>query len=130
MKTMEHEYPLYPNLSEEGANEAEFIIGDFKKKLSKAAEEAIGSLYSGIIPYIESDSWQNFRNQMMDGFKNYNNRKIQGAYDFKEIRAEIFKDFKDEIIIDLNQDIWEENQTLKQQIEDLKELHRNMQTRY
>lgn len=118
------EYPLYPTLSEEAQTEAQLLIDGFKKKLSEAAEEAIQVLYCDVALYIESDSWMNFRNEIMSGFKNYDNRKIQNKWNFKEIRAEIYKEYRSEIIADLNQDIYEENIALKKQIEHLNELIR------
>jgi len=120
-KTM-NEYPLFPELSEEGKAEVQLLIDSFKDKLTKVAEETIANLYTDAVSYIESDSWTNFRNQIMDGFKDYDNRKIQGEWNFKEIRAEIFKQFKSDIITDLNQDIYEENLKLKQQIIALQQL--------
>jgi len=101
---MSNEYTLFPSLSEEAQKEAEQLIENFKKQLIKIAEDAIGNLYSDIIFYIKSDSWQNFRNELMDGLRNYNNRKIQAEYDFEKIRREIYNEFKDEIIKDLDQD--------------------------
>jgi type III secretory pathway component EscR len=117
-----NEYPLFPELSEEGKAEVQLLIDSFKDKLTKVAEETIANLYTDAVSYIESDSWTNFRNQIMDGFKDYDNRKIQGEWNFKEIRAEIFKQFKSDIITDLNQDIYEENLKLKQQIIALQQL--------
>lgn len=116
------EYPLYPKLSEEGEKEAQKLIDAFKAKISKIAEETIQELYCDVALYIESDSWGNFRNEIMDGFRNYDNRKIQGEYDFKEIRQSILKNHRDKIIKDLNQDSLEEIKTLKDQIEHLQEL--------
>ena len=118
------EYPLYPTLSSAGKQEAQQLIDSFKEKLTKNAEDTISNLYCGVVSDIESDSWQNFRNQIMDGYKNYNNQKIQNRWDFKTIRAEIFKQFKSDIIVDLNQDIYEENQQLKTQIADLSQMLR------
>ena len=114
---MSEEYPLYPKLTEEGEKEAQLLIDDFKEKLKKAATEAISSLYCDAALYIESDSWGNFRNEIMEGFKNYSNRKIQGEYDFKEIRQAIYKEYRDELIVDLNQDLVEENERLKKSLE-------------
>jgi hypothetical protein len=116
------EYPLYPELSEEGKKEAQQLIENFKVNLAKAAEDVIRTLYCDIVSDIESDSWSNFRNQIMYGFKNYENRKIQNRWDFKEIRQQIFKEFKTDIIPELNQDILEENGNLKKQIEQLSNL--------
>lgn len=126
---MSEEYPLYPSLSKEAAEEAQLLINNFKKDLEKAAKEALSNLYCDIAYYIESDSWANFRNQIMDGFRNYNNRKIQAKWDFKEIRQEIFKEFRAEIVQDLNQDLVEENKDLKAQIERLHESLRHERNR-
>jgi hypothetical protein len=108
------EYPLYPNLPQAALDEATALIEEFKTKLKKAADEAIGDLYSGILPWIESDSWGNFRNQIMEGLKNYQNRKIHADYDFKEIRQAILANHREDIVKDLNQDLVKEIEKLKE----------------
>jgi hypothetical protein len=113
-------YPLFPELPEEAKMAAQELINSFKSELKKAvygaAEEAIGELYSDILPYIESDTWHNFRSQIVDGLSDYNNRTIQGAWDFKKIRSAIYKEHRADIIADLNQDMVEEIAELKKQI--------------
>jgi len=126
MDNINKQYPLYPLLSEVGQSEAQLLIDKFKKELAKSAEDAITELYCNIVPHIESDSWSNFRNQLMDGFKNYNNRLVQNKWDFKTIRTEIFKEFKTDIINDLNQDIYEENLSLKKQLLELREFYEKL----
>jgi uncharacterized protein CbrC (UPF0167 family) len=120
------QFPLYPELSEQGKIEAQEILNDFADKIRKViydtVEYCIDNFYSDIIPYIESDSWSNFRNEIMDGFKNYNNCKIQAEYDFKDIRQQIYKEYRDDIIKDLNQDLLEENKKLKERIEWLNKI--------
>ena len=116
MKTTE-EYPLFPALAEGGAEEAQALIESFKKQLSKAAEQASGELYCDIVPHIESDSWVNYRNDLLAGLRDYRNRTIQGDYDFAQIRQAIYKEYRDELIVDLNQDLVKENDELKRQIE-------------
>ena len=115
-----NEFPLFPELTEHGQIESQKLINRFKEELVKASEGIIGNatgvFYSDIVQYIESDSWTNFRNQMMEGFKNYDNRKIQGEFDFKEIRKQIFEQFKEEIIKDLDQDNLKEIKLLKEHI--------------
>jgi hypothetical protein len=113
---MSTEYPLYPELSEEGAKEAQALIASFTVALRKAADEAISDLYANILPYIESDSWTNFRNDLMDGLQNYDNKRIQGEYDFRKIRQAILKNHREEIINDLNQDMVKEIEDLKEQL--------------
>lgn len=112
----EDQYPLYPELSEEGCEVAQKLIDKFKNQLKKAANEIIGDLYVDVPAYIESDSWINFRNTLMAGFKNYGNRKIQGDYDFKQIREQIYKDFRDEIVEDLNQDNLKKIEELEKEV--------------
>ena len=118
---MDNNYPLFPDLPEEGEREAQRLIDKFRESLLESvkaiAEKAMFDLYADIIPHIQSDSWTNYRNHLMDGFKNYSNRKIQGAYDFKEIRQAIFKEFREDIIVDLDQDLVEENKDLKAQLQ-------------
>jgi hypothetical protein len=120
-----NEYPLFPELTEQGKVEAQELIGKFKKELIKASKGIIENItqefYCDVVPYVESDSWTNFRNELMDGYKNYDNRKIQGEYDFKEIRKQIFEQFKDEIIKDLDQDNLKEIEKLKRHIKILQE---------
>ena len=119
---MSDKYPLYPELSEEGNKEAQALINRFKESLIKVADEAIGDFYCDVACHIESDSWTNYRNQMMDGFRNYDNRKVQGEYAFKEIRQAILKNHREDIIEDLNQDMLKEIEGLKSQIESLNRL--------
>lgn len=122
---MSEKYPLYPKLPEAGEEEAQQLINCFKEKLKAAADEVIGDLYCDVANYIESDSWTNFGNQIMAGFKNYNNRKIQNKYDFKEIRQSILKHHKEDIIEDLNQDMLKEIESLKEQLEFVINSHRS-----
>ena len=121
---MSEQYPLYPTLPEPGAQEAQELIERFKQQLKTAAEFAFTDFYTNILPYIESDSWLNFRNQMLEGFLNYNNRKIQGEYDFKQLRQQIYREFRDDIIKDLDQDNLEEIERLKREVEHLREMLR------
>lgn len=121
MEENKNQFPLYPELSEEGKTEAQRLIDSFKEQLKKIAEDVITNLYVDVPDFIESDSWGNFRNTIMDGFKDYKNRKLQNGWDFKAIRQQIYKEYRDEIIPDLNQDLVAENDELKKQISSLNE---------
>lgn len=114
---------IYPQLNEDGQKQAQEIIDRFKTEMTKIAKEAIGELYVDIGCYIESDSWTNYRNSLMAGLKNYNNRK-ENRYPFDEIRAQIYKEFREDIIKDLNQDLVVEIENLKKLIEWYKGLQR------
>ena len=113
------EFPLYPPLSEPGAEEAQVLMDTFKAAMVKAAENVLHKMYSDVATHIESDSWTNFRNDVMDGFRDYKN-KIHAEYDFKEIRQQILKHHREEIIADLNQDLVEEVEDLKDQINQMR----------
>lgn len=114
---MSEEYPLFPELPEAGKEEAQNLINKFQEELKKVADETISHLYTDVVHHIESDSWTNYRNDMMAGFRNYNNRMVQGEHDFGKIRRAIFDEFRDEIIGDLNQDLVKEVEQLKETIE-------------
>ena len=131
---MSEKYPLYPELSEEGKEEAIRLVDKFKKQLSEKAKEVIenilGDMYCDLLPHIESDAWCNFRNDLLAGFTNYNNRKLQGDYDFKKIRQQMLKEFRSEIIKDLNQDYIDENTELKKDIERMKTDYESLKKYY
>jgi len=112
----------YEGLSEPGVKEAEKIIEAFKEKLSIAAEQAISDLYINIGEYIESDSWTNYQNYLMDGLKGY---KKSGRWDWDSVREKIFTDHREEIIKDLNQDLLKEIERLKASVKYLEERQRN-----
>ena len=118
---MNEECPLYPRLSEEAEKEAVAFLEGFKAKMLKIAEEVLGDVYVQLMPYIEGDSWCNFRNELLDGLCNYNNRKIQGKYDFAKIRRAIYEEYRDEINADLDQDNLAEIAKLKATIDELRE---------
>ncbi len=113
---MSKECPLYPSLTEEGEKEFQAVMDRFKKKVKTVIDDCLSELYTDAGMYIESDAWTNFRNEIMDGYSNYNNRKIQAEYDFKTIRQAILKEHPEELVHDLNQDLLEEIESLKKTI--------------
>lgn len=114
---MTDQYPLYPRLSEDGAQQAQDLIDACKKQILKTVQATLGEIYCDVVPHIESDSWTNYRNAMMSGFRNYGNRLVQGEHDFAAIRAQIYKEFREDIIKDLNQDLVKENESLQKQLD-------------
>ena len=115
---------LYPKLSEKGEKEAEAILQEFKEKMTEVAKDALSEFYISLSGYIESDSWHNFRNELLDGLKGYKNAKIQERHNFVKIRKQIFEENKKEIIKDINQDLLDEITSLKKSIEFLNECRR------
>jgi len=117
----EVDYPLYPKLTEQGEEEAQKIMDSFKPKLAKLMDEVMGELYCDVAYYIESDSWTNYRNDLMDGFRGYTNGSDNHGHDFKELRQAIYKNHKEEVVKDLNQDLVGEVRSLKDHIEILQQ---------
>lgn len=113
---MSDEYPLYPSLTEQGKEEAQKIMDSFKLKIKAMINELLEELYCDVVYYVESDSWTNYRNKLMDGLKNYGLGKPNHSYVYKELRQAIYENYKDEIIKDLNQDLVKENEHLKDRI--------------
>jgi len=120
----DNEYPFYPTLPDAAKEEAQELINQFKEELIKIAEETIGDLYTYVMVHIESDSWTNFRNELMQGFKGYNVR-AESYYDFKEIRKQIYEEYRDEIIKDLDQDNLNRIESLEKEMERLINIKRD-----
>lgn len=114
---------LYPELSGLGKIESVALIESFKSKMRIAANDIISDLYVDIPDYIESDSWTNYRNKLLEGLCDYRNREPY-RYDFQKIRQAIYEQFKEEIKKDLNQDLLEEVESLKKQLEREREFNR------
>ena len=77
---MSGEYPLYPELTEQGKEEAQKIMDSFKPKLAKLMNEVLSDLYTDVSYYVESDNWTNYRNALMDGFKGYGRFELRYSY--------------------------------------------------
>lgn len=122
---MENNYPLYPELNNDGNKDAQELMNKFKaqakKMLTSLLDDYMSEFYIDILPEIETDSWQNYRNTMMEGFQNYNNRHAHNRFDFKEIRQQIYNDFREDIIKDLNQDNLDKIAELEKSIEYLQQ---------
>jgi hypothetical protein len=114
------ENKLFPVLSDEAAEEAQLLMDDFKKQLIKIANEVLSKMYCDVAYYIGTDGWTNYRNELMDGFKDYkNNKKTHAMYDFKAIRQRIFEENREEIIDDLNKDLLYKVEELEKQIDNM-----------
>jgi len=112
----------YPELTEQGKTEARNLVKKIVKDIKKELDG--NDFYCEIPCYIESDSWKNFRNSLLDGLKDYSNAKLMYKYDFKKIREVMLRDYRDEIVNDLNQDHLIEIKVLKERIKTLEEIHR------
>ena len=115
------EYPLFPELTEQGKIEAQNLMTKFEKRLKEKAIEIIKEIttdfYCDILNEIESDHWTNYRTKIVNGLSDYTNKHKSGSYDFDRIRKSIYRNHKSEIIKDLNQDLLQEIERLKSQLE-------------
>ena len=116
---MSTEYPLFPKLTEEGEKQAQLIMDSFKPRIKALVDEMMSDLYCDVAYHIESDSWTNYRNELMDGLKGYGDNASSHEHDFKELRKVIYEKNKEEINKDLNQDLLEENAKLTAQVDEL-----------
>jgi len=123
----QNEYPLFPELTEQGEQEAQDLMTKFEKKLKEKALEVMEGItndfYSDILSEIESDHWTNYRTKLLNGLCNYSNKDKQGKYDFDRIRKAIYERHKEEIVKDLNQDLLAEIEDLKRQLKRVYEQH-------
>ena len=128
----ENEYPFYPELTEEGKEQAQKLMIEFEKALKEKAikiiEDFSTNFYFNVLNEIESDHWTNYRTKILTGLCNYTDNKNHLKYDFARIRESIFRHHKEEIIKDLNQDLLEEIERHKKRIEYLEKHYQSWQT--
>jgi len=91
----------YPELGEQGNEQAIKLIQTFKKSMQKEAKEIIEGFYCGVLPYLESDSWTNFRTSILNDLCDYRNNSTKFIYDYKRIRKSIYDENKEQINKDL-----------------------------
>jgi len=123
----QNEYTLFPELTEQGKQEAQDLMIKFEQKLKEKTVEVMKDItndfYCDILNEVESDHWTNYRTKLLEGLCNYNNRTKYGKHDFDRIRKAIYENHKDEIIKDLNQDLLVEIEDLKRQLKRAYERH-------
>jgi uncharacterized protein (DUF488 family) len=117
------QFDIYPELDEQGKLEAQKLINRFKKKMLETAEDVLGNLYCDVAVHIETDSWTNYRNKMMDGLMNYGNQTPLKKELYEKLREKLLHDYAPQIIDDLNKDLLDEIAELKRQIESMQHNH-------
>ena len=111
---------LCPELTETGKEEAEYLVKAIVKAVKKELDE--NDFYCNIPIYIESDSWQNFRNSIMDGMNDYTTGKAADLYDFKAVRKVILRENYEQIIKDLDHDNLEKIKELEERVKFLERI--------
>jgi hypothetical protein len=113
------QFDMCPELDEQGKLEAQKLIDRFKEKMLETAEDVLGNLYCDVAVHIETDSWTNYRNKMMDGLMDYGNQALLKRKLYKKLREKLLHDYAPQIIDDINKDLLDEIAELKRQIESL-----------
>jgi hypothetical protein len=130
---MSDKFPLYPHLGLDGQTQAEEVaeafLLDFKERCKGMLDELMGEFEYKIATFIETDSWENFRAELVQGICNYNNRELQGRYDYAKIRRAIFDTYKEEIIKDLDQDNLEKIAQLEETLASLRRSYDDLSRR-
>lgn len=98
------------------AKAGEEYIAKFKNRFKSVAEEVLGQIYVDLMPHIENDSWQNYRNDLRSALA-HDYSKPEWLRDehvwAREFRAMIVKEHREALLDGLNKD-------LLKQVEDLK----------
>jgi hypothetical protein len=108
--------------------QAEETIAYFKDRIRTQlvgfVDDVLDETYTNIVPYLETDAWANLRKSVLSDLCDYPNGK------HKDLRQSLFEEHKDEIIADLNRDNLQEIESLKKQIDALKEMLIEERRRY
>lgn len=123
-------FPLYPGLTEQGLKEYEEsikkAIASIRKKIDEEIGQVLEDMTEGFVEYAETNSWNTMRQRFMYGMTNYKAGKKQSPHSFKEIRKQMLKEDREEIINDLNQDLIEKVAELEKRNKDLlDQIHRS-----
>jgi hypothetical protein len=123
---MKHEYtgPEYIEdeeivMSDHGVQQLQKLLNkvqkSIKKKIEEYVEDEMSDVYEDITTWIECDSIDNFRRQVIRSIS-YNYAGTMSGYDMRDIRQGILKHNRESIVEDLNKDLVEENNRLKAEI--------------
>jgi hypothetical protein len=103
------DYTLHPD----GIAAIEAEIEKFKQRCKDAADEALSNIYSDLPSYIESDAILNLEQRIIDGFHDGAKQHIQDAYPFARMRAKLFEEHRDEIMLAMPEELIKENDMLR-----------------
>lgn len=116
---------MMDNLSEKGHQEALALIESFKKQIKNIADQTIGNVYTEIMPYIESDSWLNYREHLRLEMQNKYLKKetltTEEAWG-KFIREAIFTQFREELEQGIIRDQQERIKTLEKWLDERRQF--------
>lgn len=85
--------------------EAEAFINKFRSRMKAITEETFGELYVNVMPYLETDTWTNYREALrceLEHEYKFSNFKQDWAVNF---RRAVFAENREEISKHIEQDI-------------------------
>lgn len=101
------------------AQEAEIYIEQFKVKMKRIADETLSQLYINLVHHIETDAWQNYRNDLRSVLSSQYARDEWLRDDHvwaREFRARIVQEHRDALIDGLNQDLEKQVKHLQEKL--------------
>lgn len=89
--------------------------------MENVIDGVLNNIYTDVVPWVESDSWSNYRNSIINSLTDYSSlsRNEKHSHIWKTIRKKILDENREEIINDLNQDFLEEIEELKKENKEL-----------
>lgn len=79
------------------AREAQAAIEGFRSKMRAIADEALGQIYVDVIPYLETDSWTNYREALR--------LELEHEYKFSNFRKEWATNFRRAVFVENREEI-------------------------
>lgn len=114
----------YPELSENGKKVTEDIIRRFSEQLLGILSKTIGEFTCNIGNEITvDDSWINVREKVRDALMGYPVEGEYQGYEWKNIRAKILEENREQIMNDILKDKEKEIEALKESIRYLQNRH-------
>lgn len=94
-----------PRLIEPAATELESLIKEVKTRLLSEIEKGVSTIYTDLGAYVESDAWQNYRNDPKHQLA-YDNDVLKDDYGWaRNVRLKILQENLAELVEFLNKDL-------------------------
>lgn len=91
---------------------------DLLATIADKAKEVLSTVYTDYVPYIESDAWLNYREELKNELagKAYKEVTTSESLWAKDVRTKILQESQSELISKLNQDLLRQIDELKQEL--------------
>lgn len=107
-----------PRLIEPASQELEKLIAEVKSRLLAEIEIGIRSIYTDLGVYVESDAWQNYRNDLKQQLA-YDNGILKDDNGWaRNVRLKIFQENREELVKKVNQDLASKVKELEERVKE------------